>query len=77
MSFKKPIPTPRACYLQKNKVYAYCNCGASSDLPFCDGSHKTNNSNKEPLLFKVSENKPAFLCTCGLSLDKPYCDGSH
>ena len=25
---------------KKNKVTAFCRCGASSNKPFCDGSHK-------------------------------------
>ena len=27
---------------QKNKVTALCRCGASSNKPFCDGTHKKN-----------------------------------
>ncbi|MFC2109176.1 CDGSH iron-sulfur domain-containing protein [Bacteroidota bacterium] len=74
---KKPIPTPRACYLIKDKAYAYCTCNKSQEMPFCDGNHKNLNSGVKPLLFKVPENEKAFLCTCGDSKNKPYCDGSH
>ncbi|ANW94872.1 CDGSH iron-sulfur domain-containing protein [Wenyingzhuangia fucanilytica] len=71
----KPIPTPRACYLIKNKAYAYCTCNQSKDKPYCDGTHK--GTQHKPLLFKVAENEKAFLCTCGSTKNAPYCDGSH
>ncbi|MDB4297592.1 CDGSH iron-sulfur domain-containing protein [Flavobacteriaceae bacterium] len=70
---KPPIPTPRACYLLKNKVYSYCTCNNSKDLPYCDKTQKCC----KPLLFKVPENEKAFLCTCGATKEAPYCDGSH
>jgi uncharacterized Fe-S cluster protein YjdI len=28
--------------VQKNKVTAFCRCGASSNKPYCDGSHTEN-----------------------------------
>ena len=75
LHMKKPIPTPIAAYLIKDKAYAYCTCEKSSAYPYCDGTHKTGT--KKPLLFKVPENTKTFLCTCGHSQNKPYCDGSH
>jgi hypothetical protein len=27
----------------KNKVTAFCRCGASSNKPYCDGTHRKNN----------------------------------
>ncbi|MGY5351824.1 CDGSH iron-sulfur domain-containing protein [Wenyingzhuangia sp. IMCC45533] len=72
---KKPIPTPKACYLIKDKIYAYCTCHLSDTKPYCDGSHKT--TQQKPLLFKVTENERTFLCTCGATNNAPYCDGSH
>lgn len=74
---EKPIPTPKACLLIKDKAYAYCTCNKSRELPFCDGNHKKLTKDFKPLLFKVPENKKAFLCTCGNSKNAPYCDGSH
>ncbi len=74
---KPPIPTPKACNLIKDKVYAYCTCNKSEEKPFCDGSHKKLTQQIKPLLFKALENKKEFLCTCGASKNEPYCDGSH
>ncbi|NJB81539.1 CDGSH iron-sulfur domain-containing protein [Wenyingzhuangia aestuarii] len=71
----KPIPTPKACYLIKDKTYAYCTCNHSITKPYCDGSHK--GTQHKPLLFKVPKNEKTFLCTCGSTKDAPYCDGSH
>ena len=71
----KPIPTPRVCYLTKDKIYAYCTCNQSTTKPYCDESHQE--TTHTPLLFKVMENEKAFLCTCGNTKTPPYCDGSH
>ena len=35
------ISTPQAKLKSKQKMTAFCRCGASSNKPFCDGSHKT------------------------------------
>ncbi|MEP2670120.1 MAG: (4Fe-4S)-binding protein [Cyclobacteriaceae bacterium] len=34
------ITTAEGKSLKKNKVTAFCRCGASGNKPFCDGSHK-------------------------------------
>ncbi|MDO6736846.1 CDGSH iron-sulfur domain-containing protein [Wenyingzhuangia sp. 2_MG-2023] len=72
---QKPIPTPKACHLTKDKTYAYCTCNKSEDRPFCDGNHK--DTVRKPLLFKIPETEMIFLCTCGSTQNAPYCDGSH
>ena len=50
---EKPVPTPKACLLIKDKAYAYCTCNKSLELPFCDGNHKKLKEDFKPLLFKV------------------------
>lgn len=55
--------------------YAWCQCGHSSNQPFCDGSHKETGFS--PVTFKVSEKQKVALCGCKHSGNAPYCDGTH
>jgi CDGSH-type Zn-finger protein len=55
--------------------YAWCQCGQSSNQPFCDGSHK--GTGFAPITFKVSEKQKVALCGCKQSGNAPYCDGTH
>ena len=57
-------------------TYAWCQCGESSNQPFCDGTHKVKGI-FTPIVFKVEEKKKAALCQCKNSGNKPYCDGTH
>jgi len=61
--------------LKKDKIYYWCQCGASKTQPFCDGSHSGYFC--EPLLVTVSEDQSKHMCTCKKSSNKPYCDGTH
>ncbi len=66
---------PVKMYLDKNKKYAWCSCGRTERLPFCDGTHKGSGYN--PLIFKVEEDKEYYLCKCGNTKKAPFCDGTH
>lgn len=55
--------------------YLYCQCGYSSDQPFCNGSHQ--GSKVKPLRFEVKSERKVSLCTCKLTKTPPYCDNSH
>jgi CDGSH-type Zn-finger protein len=61
--------------LKKDKHYYWCQCGASKNQPFCDGSHEGYFC--EPILVTVPEDTKKHLCTCKQSGNKPYCDGTH
>jgi CDGSH-type Zn-finger protein len=61
--------------LEKDKLYAWCSCGMSSNQPWCDGSHKGTSFN--PVLVKPEENKTAAMCMCKQTENKPFCDGAH
>jgi CDGSH-type Zn-finger protein len=56
-------------------TYAWCQCGKTRSIPFCDGSHA--GSGIDPLPFVISEAGPAAICNCGLTKKPPFCDGSH
>lgn len=56
-------------------THAWCQCGKTKTVPWCDGSHE--GTDIEPLTFEVDEKATAAVCNCGLTNDPPYCDGSH
>jgi len=66
---------PVKLILKNNKKYAWCSCGRTERLPFCDGTHKGSGYN--PLIFKVEEDKEYYLCKCGNTKTAPFCDGTH
>ncbi len=68
---KSPLPVE----LEAGKTYAWCSCGASTNQPWCDGSHK--DSNFTPHVFKAEETKTGYMCNCKHSATPQFCDGSH
>lgn len=61
--------------LKKGEFYMWCQCGASKNQPWCDGSHKGYFC--EPMLVTVPEDTEKHMCVCKQSGNKPYCDGTH
>ncbi|WP_163930085.1 glutamate synthase-related protein [Paraferrimonas sp. SM1919] len=61
--------------LTKGEEYYFCNCGKSSNQPFCDGSHA--GSSFKPKAFTAEESGDSYLCQCKHSNNLPFCDGSH
>ena len=56
--------------------YAWCQCGNSSNDPFCDGSHA--GTDVTPRIFVLDEAKRVALCGCKMNQSgDPFCDGSH
>lgn len=66
---------PYLVELDKDKNYAYCNCGLSATQPFCDGAHK--GTGFAPTVFQVQEAKTYALCGCRHTERGPFCDGTH
>lgn len=58
---------------------AYCTCGWSENLPYCDGSHSRMDTGCQPIVCDVSEDEAGkkFVCQCGQSKTMPWCDGTH
>lgn len=61
--------------MKAGETYAFCRCGRSGNLPFCDGSHA--GSTTTPMVFKPTSDMNARFCACGKSKKPPFCDGSH
>lgn len=56
---------------------AYCQCGWSETLPYCDGSHSRMNTGCTPYVCEITEPTKKWICQCGTSANRPWCDGSH
>ena len=77
MTEKGKIARPGAYVVEvdEGKTYYWCQCGESSNQPFCDGSHQGSSFN--PVPFTADQNKTVYLCGCKQTAKKPFCDGSH
>src|SRR2546425_412921 len=56
---------------------AYCQCGLSAILPYCDGSHARESTGVIPIVCQVDAAGKKAVCQCHLPATLPYCDGSH
>ncbi|MEM7680186.1 MAG: CDGSH iron-sulfur domain-containing protein [Pseudomonadota bacterium] len=69
--------TPIEVELEAGQRYSYCPCGLSQTQPFCDGAHKTAETDFRSIKFTPEKNEKAWLCMCKKTKNPPYCDGSH
>ena len=56
-------------------IYHWCQCGESSNQPFCDGSHA--GTEFTPMTVEITEKTTMALCQCKHTNNAPRCDGSH
>jgi CDGSH-type Zn-finger protein len=56
---------------------AYCQCGWSANLPYCDGSHARQQTGVGPRVVSVDAPARKSVCQCHQSANLPWCDGSH
>ncbi|MGN7613827.1 CDGSH iron-sulfur domain-containing protein [Magnetococcales bacterium HHB-1] len=66
---------PYKVRVQRDETVAICQCGESSDPPFCTGNH--DKTGKKPFLHKATKDENLFACGCGNSITMPWCDGAH
>ena len=66
---------PHAVEVKSSDTVYICQCGKTSNPPYCDGSHK--DTTKEPLAHTASEDETLYVCGCGKTGNAPFCDGSH
>ena len=48
--------------VEEGKTYYWCQCGESSNQPFCDGSHSKTNLNN--IAFTAEKTGKVYLCGC-------------
>ena len=56
---------------------AYCVCGWSEKLPYCDGSHSRKQTGLSPTVCTVDAEGKKAVCQCHQSANMPWCDGTH
>ena len=56
---------------------AYCECGHSANLPYCDGAHSRESTGVKPCVVEVTEAGKKAVCQCHRSGNLPWCDGTH
>lgn len=56
---------------------AYCTCGHSENLPYCDGAHNREETGLAPIVIEIEEPCKKAICQCHKSDVMPFCDGTH
>ena len=56
---------------------AYCQCGLSANLPYCDGTHSREGTGIVPIVCEVDTAGKKAICQCHRSGNLPFCDGTH
>lgn len=56
---------------------AYCQCGHSATLPYCDGAHAREHTGLAPMVVTVETAGSKAVCQCHRSGNRPWCDGTH
>lgn len=56
---------------------AWCACGLSASQPFCDGTHRKENTGMAPVVLECEKTGKVAWCGCKRSAKAPYCDGTH
>lgn len=74
----EPKNSPRPIKIEETPGRkAYCQCGWSETLPYCDGAHARMNTGCAPIVCEVPEAGKKSICQCRRSATLPWCDGAH
>lgn len=74
----EPIHGPRSIKVEETPgTKAYCTCGHSANLPYCDGAHARNQTGCQPMIVEITEPRRVSVCQCHKSKTMPFCDGTH
>ena len=68
--------------VEEGKTYYWCQCGESSNQPFCDGAHKEHKGEDgkalmRSVVYEATESKTVYFCGCKHSKNGVLCDGAH
>lgn len=56
---------------------AYCSCGWSEKLPYCDGSHNRLETGCKSIKVEITTPGEYSICQCHRTKTPPWCDNSH
>ncbi len=56
---------------------AYCQCGLSANLPYCDGAHSHHRTGIAPIVCEIAAPGKKAVCQCHRTATPPWCDGAH
>ena len=70
-----PQKAPYPVDVEAGQKYWWCDCGRSTNQPFCDGSHK--GTPFLPVEFVAEKSEKVWFCGCKHTAAAPLCDGTH
>ena len=70
-----PQKSPYTAEVEAGQTYWWCQCGKSTNQPFCDGSHK--GTDFSPVEYTAEKSETVWFCGCKKTGSEPMCDGSH
>ncbi|MDD2724738.1 MAG: CDGSH iron-sulfur domain-containing protein [Methylovulum sp.] len=68
--------SPLPVEVKAGRIYSWCQCGLSEDMPLCDNTH-SGRSNIKSFKFMAEETTTLYLCACAATQTPPYCDGGQ
>jgi CDGSH-type Zn-finger protein len=70
------INTPLPVDVIAGRIYSWCQCGLSDDMPLCDNTH-SGRADVKSFKFLAEATATVHLCGCSGTQTPPYCDGGN